>query len=150
MERLLRNTLPTGRFENVSAATSRAMAAVRSKHAATTERRFRALLISSGLKGWTMHSEQVLGRPDFLFPAQKLAIFVDGCFWHGCKKCGHVPLRNPSFWRTKIEHNRRRDRGIRRSLRRQRFRVFCVWEHELRYPQRRLFLVRLRRMLPQI
>jgi len=150
MERLLRNTLPTGRFENVSAATSRAMAAVRSKHAATTERRFRALLISSGLKGWTMHAEQVLGRPDFLFLARKLVIFVDGCFWHGCKKCGHVPLRNSKFWRTKIEQNHRRDRRIRRSLRRQGFRVVRVWEHELRHPQRRLFLVRLRKILLQV
>ena len=49
------------------------------------------------------------GKPDFYFPASRVAVFVDGCFWHGCPRCGHTPRTNRPFWSAKITRNRERD-----------------------------------------
>ena len=65
---------------------------------------------------WKVHPRGVVGKPDFLFPEQRLAVFVDGCFWHGCPKCGHVPTANNPYWKAKIEGNQRRDREYDRRL----------------------------------
>jgi DNA mismatch endonuclease (patch repair protein) len=72
----------------------------------------------------------VPGKPDFYFPRYRLAIFVDGCFWHACPNCGRIPKSNVEFWRTKIDQNRRRDNRVRRQMRRLGFHVVRVWEHE--------------------
>ena len=80
-------------------------------------------------------------RPDFVFPrstgsglrrAKPVAVFVDGCFWHGCPRHATQPKTNARFWRDKIEGNRARDRLVSRQLRRSGWRVIRVWEHELR------------------
>ncbi len=68
---------------------------------------------------------------DFVFPKQRLAIFVDGCFWHGCPKHATQPKNNAAFWRRKLDGNRRRDALVTRTLRRAGWRVLRVWEHEL-------------------
>lgn len=130
MKRSLRQLLPGGRF-NVSPDRSRAMAAVRGKRNRTTEIRLRAALISRGIRGWTMQADFLPGRPDFLFRRERVAIFVDGCFWHGCPKCGHVPRSNRRFWRAKIEGNRSRDRRVSQTLRRRGFSVIRLWEHAI-------------------
>ena len=98
MEKALRRKLPGGRFENVSPVRSRAMAAVRGKGNITTERRLRLALVRAGIRGWQLHPKGLSGRPDFLFPEAKLAVFADGCFWHGCRKCGHVPSKHSDFF----------------------------------------------------
>ena len=131
MEKVLRRQLPKGRFEGVSAERSRAMAAVRGKGNTTTERRFRLALVRAGIKGWQMHPKWPLGRPDFLFPKAGLAVFVDGCVWHGCPRCGHVPSKNADFWRAKFERNRERDKRNMEGLIAQGFKVLRFWEHEL-------------------
>lgn len=87
-------------------------------------------LVRVGTSGWFMHSEQI-GKPDFYFERQRLAVFVDGCFWHGCPKCGHTPKTNSRYWREKIEGNRRRDRRTNQILRHKGIRVLRFWEHEL-------------------
>ena len=61
-----------------------------------------------------MHAVGTPGTPDFIFEERKVAVFVDGCFWHGCPRCGHVPHANAAYWTAKIEANRRRDRWARR------------------------------------
>src|ERR1700722_16772448 len=96
---------------------SQNMRAIKSRGNRTTERRLRAMLVRSGLRGWTMYPAKSIGSPDFLFVAQKVAIFVDGCFWHGCPRCGHVPRTNSAYWKAKIDRNQKRDVLVRRVAR---------------------------------
>jgi DNA mismatch endonuclease (patch repair protein) len=70
-------------------------------------------------------------RPDFVFRQARLAIFVDGCFWHGCPRHGTQPKGNAAFWKKKFARNRARDRRVNRALRRADWRVLRIWEHEL-------------------
>ena len=72
------------------------------------------------------------GQPDVLVPGLRLAIFGDGCFYHGCPEQGHVPKSNLDYWQPKLERNRRRDRANRRELRKMGFAVWTFWEHELK------------------
>jgi DNA mismatch endonuclease (patch repair protein) len=71
-------------------------------------------------------------KPDFVFPELKVAVFVDGCFWHGCPNHGTKPKTRASFWLAKITGNRARDRRVNRALRGRGWTVVRVWEHELR------------------
>ena len=73
----------------------------------------------------------MFGRPDFVFPAGRVAVFVDGCFWHGCPWHGRVPASNVAFWTKKFEANQRRDRLVTRTLKRLGWRVVRIWEHAL-------------------
>ncbi len=70
-------------------------------------------------------------KPDFVFPKLRLAVFVDGCFWHGCPSHATWPKQNAAFWRKKILGNRARDRRVNRELCALGWRVVRVWEHEL-------------------
>ena len=74
-------------------------------------------------------------RPDFVFPKLRLALFVDGCFWHGCPQHGTKPRGNAAFWRKKFAANRARDLRVTRTLRRHGWRVLRIWEHELKWPK---------------
>ena len=130
MEKLLKITLPGGRFSNVTKVRSQAMAAVKSKHNRTTEIQFRMALVRAGITGWVTHSK-LPGKPDVYFPEAKIAIFLDGCFWHGCGRCGHVPKTNSLFWATKIGRNQARDKRNSRLLRKEGIRVIRAWEHSL-------------------
>src|SRR6185312_8131441 len=102
MERLLREKLKGGKFENVSPMRSKAMKAVKWRGNKTTEVKFRLALVRAKLKGWHLHKKGVIGNPDVHFSANKLSIFLDGCFWHGCPRCGHIPKTNNGYWATKI------------------------------------------------
>jgi DNA mismatch endonuclease (patch repair protein) len=82
------------------------------------------------ITGWRRH-QPVFGKPDFVFPRLKLAIFVDGCFWHCCPKHSNLPVNNRPFWERKLEANRRRDRVVGRTLRAKGWTVLRMWEHEL-------------------
>jgi DNA mismatch endonuclease (patch repair protein) len=107
------------------------MAKVRGKGNRSTEMRVAAHLIRAGIRGWKRHP-QLLGRPDFYFEQARVAIFVDGCFWHGCRRCArNVPRSRREFWVEKIEANRRRDRKVNRNLRAAGYAVLRVWEHSL-------------------
>src|SRR5688500_3442412 len=106
MERRLRDKLAGGVFAEVEGKHRKVMRAVRSTGNKSTERALRFALVRSGVRGWTMHPKSVQGKPDFYFPRQNVAVFVDGCFWHGCGACGHVPRKNSGYWHAKIEGNR--------------------------------------------
>jgi DNA mismatch endonuclease (patch repair protein) len=70
-------------------------------------------------------------RPDFVFRKSRTAIFVDGCFWHGCPRHATWPAHRAAWWRRKIEGNKTRDRLVNRTLRRSGWRVVRIWEHQL-------------------
>ena len=95
---------------------SKVMAAVPGKGNRSTELRMVDLLRKQGIKGWRRHAP-VPGRPDFVFPKLKLAVFVDGCFWHGCPKCYRAPATHKVYWKNKVDRNRKRDQRVTRQLR---------------------------------
>lgn len=147
MERFLRKLLPGGRFENISPARARTMSAIRGKHAKSTERALRMILTRAGFRGWKLHPD-LPGKPDVYFPREKIAIFVDGCFWHGCPRCGHIPKTRTAFWRAKIARNRKRDVKNTRKLRFAGLKVIRIWEHALSASTRsRLVVNRIRKLL---
>src|ERR1700720_1524639 len=90
---------------------SRIMASVRSEGNRTTEILLGRLLRAAGIRGYRKHW-RIQGKPDFAWPGRKVAVFVDGCFWHGCRRCRSIPTSNVEFWKAKIENNRRRDRKV--------------------------------------
>ena len=119
-------------MDNVSPETrSRVMARVRSNRNRSTEWRIRSGLVRAGVCGWKINAGDVLGKPDFVFPMQRIAIFVDGCFWHGCPKCKRTPSSNTEYWDAKILRNRQRDRRVSTALRKDGWRVIRFWEHEI-------------------
>jgi len=133
VEKKLRKTLPGGKFEGVPAARSRVMKAIRSKGNRTTEKRLRALMVCHGISGWVMHPQSVPGTPEFYFSSLKLAVFTDGCFWHGCPDCcSRKTTTNRAFWEKRIELNRQRDRRTDDRLAGAGIRVLRFWEHELK------------------
>lgn len=114
-------------MDNVSRQTrSKIMASVRSKGNRTTEIALGKQLRSAGIRGYRKHWP-VIGKPDFAWPGRKIAIFVDGCFWHGCGKC-RPPRMHTDYWRDKIERNRKRDRWVTRVLRSQGWTVVRIRE----------------------
>lgn len=82
------------------------------------------------ITGWRRH-HAITGHPDFAFPKHKVAVFVDGCFWHSCPKHGAQPKTNKSYWTKKLNANIGRDRRVNRELRKCGWRVIRVWEHDL-------------------
>lgn len=110
---------------------SRIMATVRSRNNKSTELRLRSALISSKIRGWRCQGAGLPGTPDFVFPKHKLAVFVDGCFWHGCSRCYRRPKSNRRYWDAKLKKNVRRDRVKRRQLSALGWRVMHFWEHQV-------------------
>jgi len=125
-------TKPLPSFAKPSEARSANMRSIRSKGNRTTEWRLRSLLVRNKITGWRLGSESYPGNPDFVFPKRALAIFIDGCFWHGCPLCGHTPKTNATYWRSKIERNKERDKRNSRRLRRSGFKVVRIWECALK------------------
>src|SRR5688572_16461644 len=84
-----------------------------------------------GLRGYRVHAP-LAGRPDLLVTRARLVVFVDGCFWHGCRRCRPRPVgTNVGYWAAKILKNRRRDVRVSRALRRQGWTVIRFWEHDV-------------------
>lgn len=69
-------------------------------------------------------------RADMLFRSQRVAVFIDGCYWHGCPAHYQAPSRNAAYWRDKLAGNRARDRDTDRMLREAGWTVVRIWEHE--------------------
>jgi len=83
--------------------------------------------------GWKkLTNHKVPGSPDLIFPRARLAVFVDGCFWHGCPQHYTNPDDNREFWHRKLETNRARDRAVDAKLSAEGWHVLRIWEHELR------------------
>jgi len=136
---------------------SAVMAAVRSRGNAATELRLIAIFRAHGITGWRRGAvlrwkvaraklKPFRVRPDFVFRARKLAVFVDGCFWHGCPLHATQPKTNAAFWRKKIAANRTRDRLVTRSLRARGWSVLRIWQHALKRRNAARFLARLHKV----
>lgn len=110
---------------------SELMSRIRSTGNVTTEIRMVKLLKQAGLKGWRRHAN-LLGKPDFVWHSAKVALFVDGCFWHG-HDCGRnlTPSRNVIAWQEKITRTKDRDKKVTRELRKKGWKVVRIWECHL-------------------
>lgn len=93
----------------------------------------RRYLFSRGLR-YRLHSKKLPGTPDLVFPKYRSVVFIHGCFWHGHEECGmfRFPKSNEVFWRTKIEHNVKRDVAVAAALLRLGWRVLVIWECTLK------------------
>ncbi len=120
----------------------RLMARIRSTGNKTTEKRLASLLRRAGLSGWRRHLN-IPGTPDFAWPGARVAVFVDGCFWHG-HDCGRnlTPRTNANAWLEKIHRNKARDRRISRRLQRCGWIVIRIWECKLRNSAPQLLRIR--------
>jgi DNA mismatch endonuclease (patch repair protein) len=109
------------------------MSSVRSRGNLSTELKFLGLLRSNGITGWR-RNVPVFGLPDFTFRRGKVAVFLDGCFWHGCPRgCRNIPATNREFWEKKIRANRLRDRVVTRKLKGDGWMVLRIWVHAIRH-----------------
>ena len=131
MEKILREKLVNCQFSNVPALRSKMMRAIKGANTKSTEQKFQKALIDAGITYFQVNAK-LIGNPDIFFPFYHVVVFLDGCFWHGCPKCGHVPKSNTSYWRTKIERNKERDIQKRLILHEQGYEIVEYWEHELK------------------
>ncbi len=108
---------------------SEVMRAVKSKGNKSTELKLITLFKDNGIKGWR-RGYPVKGHPDFVFLKKKVAVFVDGCLWHG-HSCRHWPKSNVEFWKNKIEGNMRHDQEVNELFEKRGWTVLRIWECEL-------------------
>ena len=125
---------------------SEVMSRIRGHGNKDTELALARLFHRHGITGWRRH-QPVFGKPDFVFPKLRLAVFVDGCFWHACPLHSTKPRNNATFWRKKLAANRSRDRKVNRTLRAAGWRVLRIWEHELARQREARLVTRLRKAL---
>ncbi|MCK6628516.1 MAG: very short patch repair endonuclease [Anaerolineae bacterium] len=117
----------------------KAMRAVKGK-GTTPERRLFAMLAGMRLKGWRKNAADITGKPDVVFSHEHIAIFVDGCFWHGCPHCQRKlkPDSNRHYWERKINRNIELAKSHNQKLLENGWTVIRIWEHELKKPADRL------------
>ena len=109
---------------------SELMSRIRSSGNKATEITMITLFRRHRITGWR-RNQKIFGKPDFLFRRSRLALFVDGCFWHGCPKHCKIPAGNRAFWKKKFAANKARDGRVNRELRRLGWRIIRIWEHDL-------------------
>jgi len=112
------------------------MSRIRASGNRDTELRMISVFRKYGITGWRRNA-RVFGRPDFVFPREKIAVFVDGCFWHrhpGCK-FAYTPKSRLGFWLRKFESNVARDKAVMRALRKSGWRIARIWECQLHRAQ---------------
>lgn len=112
-------------------ARSEIMRAVKSKNTKSTELALIALFKENHITGWR-HSYNVKGHPDFVFLEKRIAIFVDGCFWHGHDCRNTRPAENAEYWAAKREKNMQRDRETTARFEKRGWTVVRIWECELK------------------
>ncbi len=123
------------------------MSRIRSIGNRETEVAFALRLRREGIAGWRRRVA-LYGKPDFIFPRERVAVFIDGCFWHHCPRHGKIPKAHRAYWRGKIVRNMERAKEVNRELRRQKWAVVRVWGCELGNKQRlKRKLQRLRALL---
>jgi len=122
------------------------MARVRGKGNKATELALVSLFRRHRIKGWRRHI-RLFGNPDFVFLKKKVAVFVDGCFWHGCPIHASRPTSNRIFWEQKLARNRSRDRLVRRTLAKHGWHVLRIWQHALIRKNEMRCVIRIRQAL---
>lgn len=111
-------------------ARSNVMRAVKSKNPKSTELALIKLFKENHITGWR-HNYDVKGHPDFVFLKKRIAIFVDGCFWHGHDCRNTRPADNAEYWAKKRARNMQHDKEITQLFERRGWRVIRIWECEL-------------------
>lgn len=122
---------------------SEIMSGIRSKQNRSTELKLISIFNTYGVTGWR-RNYNVKGHPDFVFLKHRIAIFVDGCFWHGHNCRNTKPKTNADYWENKIKHNIMRDQKINTLFQDRGWIVVRVWECELKgkeIPQKLNFLL---------
>jgi len=109
------------------------MAQVKSVGNKSTEKMLVTVLRNSKIVGWRRHYP-IIGKPDFAFPRKKVAVFVDGCFWHGHPLKCRVPQANREYWLKKISRNVARDKLVTRTLKDEGWKVVRIWENMVAKP----------------
>ncbi|MCK9186847.1 very short patch repair endonuclease [Candidatus Gracilibacteria bacterium] len=92
---------------------------------------FRKELWKNGFR-YRKNSVKYFGKPDMVLSKQKTVIFIDSCFWHGCKKHCRIPSVRKKYWTEKIERNKKRDKEVSKYYKKQNWRIVRVWEHYLK------------------
>jgi len=123
---------------------SEVMSQIRGHGNKATELRMINLFRTLHITGWRRH-QHLFGNPDFVFQKRRIALFVDGCFWHCCPKHSTKPRSNVAFWQKKLTANIERDKLVKRTLRQAGWRVLRIWEHELKPKNTTRLAVRLRK-----
>lgn len=107
------------------------MRSVKSSRNKSTEERLISVFRELNITGWR-RNYKVKGHPDFIFPKQRIAVFVDGCFWHGHDCRNTRPSDNADYWAKKREKNMRHDREITARFENRGWTVIRIWECELK------------------
>lgn len=121
------------------------MSRIRSKNT-KPELMLRKLMSKNRIRGYRIHSE-IYGKPDIVFSKYRLAIFIDGCFWHKCKQCFIVPETNKKFWMKKIRSNVRRDKIVNRMLHKEGYSVIRFPEHAIRNDLNRCYTILYKKLI---
>ena len=108
---------------------SRIMSCIRSKDT-KPELKIRKMVWAAG-KRYRIHDRSVFGTPDMTNKSKRVAVFIDGCFWHGCPKCYTEPKTNTKFWRDKISRNQERRKKVKTQLKKGNWKVLQFWEHQV-------------------
>ena len=125
---------------------SEVMSRIRPNGNKETELALIALFRKCGFAGWRRR-QPLFGKPDFVFRKNRIALFVDGCFWHGCPEHGTKPKTNAEFWAKKIQQNKDRDCAVNSALSAAGWKVVRVWEHELKKKNSASLIARLTKHL---
>jgi len=125
---------------------SEVMGKVRSKGNKSTELKIIALFRANGITGWR-RNYPVTGKPDFVFMKQRVAIFADGCFWHGHDCRNTRPSDNAEYWQKKRERNMKRDAEVTELFEKRGWRVLRIWECELKKSNEAATIERVRGVL---
>jgi len=107
------------------------MSKIKSRENISTEISFVKLLRQKKITGWRRNF-RLVGKPDIVFPKKRITIFLDGCFWHGCKYHFVRPKTNSRFWLKKITLNVERDKKTRANLKNKKWQVMRIWEHQIK------------------
>lgn len=91
----------------------------------------RQALWAAGLRYRLKASRRLPGKPDLIFPGAKVAVFVDGCFWHSCPEHGHIPKSREAYWRPKLQRTQERDMTVVANLSALGWHVLRLWEHQI-------------------
>ncbi|MBI4389950.1 MAG: DNA mismatch endonuclease Vsr [Nitrospinae bacterium] len=110
---------------------ARIMRAVKSRGNLSTEVALAQAFKRKGMKGWR-RNYNICGKPDFVFRDKKIAVFADGCFWHGHDCRNVTPKANSSYWSAKIRRNKNRDKHVSALLREKGWRVFRIFECKIK------------------
>ena len=110
---------------------SEIMRAVKSRNTKSTEQTLLKLFVENGITGWR-RGYDVKGHPDFVFLKKRVAIFVDGCFWHGHDCRNTRPSDNAEYWQKKRERNIQHDKEVTAAFEKRGWTVLRIWECELK------------------